>query len=204
MQLYIFWKWFMVYTVWFSTGSDIHNPISFESAISNHITIPITNHLSGTNSTRNDKQYHHRLQRYSLYNLWYYTWPYWTNSPSSSQQTSKGSWSQMWNLYDTKKSLTQPVAKCEFFNAGGSVKDRIGKEMIIQAEKEGRIKPGDTLIEPTSGNTGIGLALTAAIKGYKMIITMPEKMSKEKVVLLSKKMLNYKVWCIGSTWCKDY
>ena len=86
----------------------------------------------------------------------------------------------------------QLYAKCEIFNAGGSVKDRIGVNMIEEAEKTGQIKPGDVLIEPTSGNTGIGLALAAAVKGYKMIITMPEKMSKEKEVVL--KSLGAKIY----------
>ena len=76
------------------------------------------------------------------------------------------------------------LAKCEFMNAGGSVKDRIGKRMIEEAQKSGRIKPGDTLIEPTSGNTGIGMAVAAAVYGYRMVITMPEKMSREKQVVL--------------------
>jgi cysteine synthase A len=74
--------------------------------------------------------------------------------------------------------------KCEFLNPGGSAKDRIASRMIEIAEKEGRIKPGDTLIEPTSGNTGIGIALAGAVKGYNVIITMPEKMSREKQVVL--------------------
>lgn len=75
-------------------------------------------------------------------------------------------------------------AKCEFFNPGGSLKDRIAINMVEEAEKSGRIKPGDTLIEATSGNTGIGMALAGAVKGYKVIITMPEKMSHEKQVVL--------------------
>ncbi|MEK6554784.1 MAG: pyridoxal-phosphate dependent enzyme, partial [Bdellovibrionota bacterium] len=75
-------------------------------------------------------------------------------------------------------------AKCEFLNPGGSVKDRIGYRMVLKAEKSGRIKKGDTLIEPTSGNTGIGIALAGAVLGYKVIITMPMKMSREKQVVL--------------------
>ncbi|KAF5889454.1 cystathionine beta-synthase-like, partial [Clarias magur] len=76
------------------------------------------------------------------------------------------------------------LAKCEFFNAGGSVKDRIAARMVEDAERDGTLKPGDTIIEPTSGNTGIGLALAAAVKGYRCIIVMPEKMSMEKVDVL--------------------
>ncbi len=76
-------------------------------------------------------------------------------------------------------------AKCEFLNPGGSIKDRIGYRMVEDAEKAGKIRPGDTLIEPTSGNTGIGIALAGAIKGYRVIITLPEKMSREKQVTLA-------------------
>lgn len=74
--------------------------------------------------------------------------------------------------------------KCEFQNPGGSTKDRIALNMVEAAEKAGRIKPGDTLIEATSGNTGIGIALVGAVKKYNVIITMPEKMSREKEVIL--------------------
>ncbi|MFW9851087.1 MAG: PLP-dependent cysteine synthase family protein, partial [Candidatus Thorarchaeota archaeon] len=76
------------------------------------------------------------------------------------------------------------VAKVEYFNPGGSVKDRIGIAMIEDAEKRGLLNPGDTIVEPTSGNTGIGLALAAIVKGYKMIVTIPDKMSHEKIALL--------------------
>ena len=74
------------------------------------------------------------------------------------------------------------VAKCEFLSAGGGVRDRIIVRMVEEAECEGRLSPGGTLIEPTSGNTSIGVALTAAVRGYRCIITLPEKMSKETVV----------------------
>lgn len=73
------------------------------------------------------------------------------------------------------------LVKCDFYNPGGSYKDRAAYRMFSDAEKSGRIKPGDTIIEASSGNMGLGLALCAAVKGYKCIITMPEKMSNEKV-----------------------
>ena len=80
--------------------------------------------------------------------------------------------------------LANIYVKCEFFNPGGSVKDRIAFNMIKKAEEEKKIQPGDTLIEPTSGNTGIGIALAGAVLDYKVIIVMPEKMSREKEVIL--------------------
>ena len=72
------------------------------------------------------------------------------------------------------------IAKVEFFNPGGSVKDRVALNMIAEAEKNGLLKPGNTIIEPTSGNTGVGLSLVGAFKGYKVILTMPETMSIER------------------------
>src|ERR671912_1974089 len=76
------------------------------------------------------------------------------------------------------------VAKLEYMNPGGSVKDRIGITMIEAAEREGKLKPGGTIVEPTSGNTGTGLAIAAALKGYRCIFVMPDKMSQEKISLL--------------------
>jgi len=76
-------------------------------------------------------------------------------------------------------------AKVESFNPGGSVKDRICLNMINEAERQGRLKPGSTIVEPTSGNTGIGLALVSAVRGYKLILVMPESMSMERASLLS-------------------
>jgi cystathionine beta-synthase len=96
------------------------------------------------------------------------------------EQTGETPLVRMNNLMKAEGIECDLVAKCEFFNAGGSVKDRITKRMVEDAERSGRLKPGDTLIEPTSGNTGIGLAMAAAVKGYRCIICMPEKMSKEK------------------------
>ncbi|HEY6209189.1 MAG TPA: pyridoxal-phosphate dependent enzyme [Gemmatimonadales bacterium] len=94
-------------------------------------------------------------------------------------------WTPLIRLGKVAQGIRTPIyAKAEFFNPGGSVKDRIGIAMIEAAEREGRLKPGGLIVEATSGNTGVGLALAAAVKGYRCIFTMPDKMSQEKARLL--------------------
>ena len=94
-------------------------------------------------------------------------------------------WTPLIRLNRVARGTRTPVyGKAEFFNPGGSVKDRIGPAIVERAEREGKLKPGGTIVEGTSGNTGVGLALAAAMKGYRCIFTMPDKMSQEKVRLL--------------------
>ena len=94
-------------------------------------------------------------------------------------------WTPLIRLHSITRGVRTPVyAKADIFNPGGSVKDRIGLPIIERAEREGRLRPGGTIVEGTSGNTGVGLAIAAALKGYKCIFTMPDKMSQEKVRLL--------------------
>jgi cystathionine beta-synthase len=94
-------------------------------------------------------------------------------------------WTPLIRLNKVTRGMRTPVyAKAEIFNPGGSVKDRIGLPIIERAEREGRLKPGGTIVEGTSGNTGVALAIAAAIRGYRCIFTMPDKMSQEKVRLL--------------------
>ena len=94
-------------------------------------------------------------------------------------------WTPLIRINNVARGIRAPVyAKAEFFNPGGSVKDRIGLAMIEAAERAGKLKPGGLIVEATSGNTGVGLAIAAAVKGYRCIFTMPDKMSQEKARLL--------------------
>ena len=88
---------------------------------------------------------------------------------------------KMEKIFEAKGEM---IAKIEFFNPAGSIKDRVGYKMIEEAEADGRLKPGGTIIEPTSGNTGVGIAMTAASKGYRAVMVMPESMSIERRTLL--------------------
>src|SRR5512135_1135891 len=91
-------------------------------------------------------------------------------------------WTPLIRLNQVVDGARTPVyGKAEFFNPGGSVKDRIGLAMIEAAEREGTLRPGGTIVEGTSGNTGVGLAIAAALRGYKTIFVMPDKMSDEKI-----------------------
>jgi cystathionine beta-synthase len=94
-------------------------------------------------------------------------------------------WTPLIRLTRVTRGVRTPVyGKADFFNPGGSVKDRIGLPIIEQAEREGRLRPGGTIVEGTSGNTGVGLAIAAALKGYRCVFTMPDKMSQEKISTL--------------------
>ena len=91
---------------------------------------------------------------------------------------------ELCNIEEKYNLSAKLLAKLEFFNPAGSAKDRIAKEMVEDAERRGLLKPNATLIEPTSGNTGIGLAAVAAVKGYRAIFVMPETMSAERINIL--------------------
>ena len=94
-------------------------------------------------------------------------------------------WTPLIRLSRITRGITTPIlVKAEFFNPGGSIKDRIGLPIIERAERDGTLKPGGVIVEATSGNTGIGLAIAAALRGYRCVFTMPDKMSQEKVRLL--------------------
>lgn len=96
---------------------------------------------------------------------------------------------ELHRIEELEESQARILGKLEYFNPGGSVKDRIAVNMIEAAEQEGKLKPSGTIIEGTSGNTGIGLAMAAAAKGYKAYICMPENMSKERIQILNG------IWC---------
>src|SRR5688572_32596686 len=108
----------------------------------------------------------------------------WNRRPYANVLETVG-WTPLIRLNRVTRGIRTPVyAKAEFYNPGGSVKDRIGLPIIERAEREGTLKPGGTVVEGTSGNTGVGLAIAAALKGYRCIFTMPDKMSQEKISML--------------------